>query len=153
MKNLCLTGIILLCCLAYNHTAAQKSVPINQVLPAKPELFARVPGKFRTSIFLLEKLFNSPASGTVEFPMADDLSFKGSLVESVRNNKNAVTINVRSSNYDGAVLTLSKITQPDLSEIYNGRIVSIRYADVFVLTKENAQYYFTREKQSLLLVE
>ena len=153
MKILILPWIVILCCILYIHSDAQVLPPLNQTLPEKSALFSHLPDKFNINILLIEKLFNSPASGTVRFPLSDNNYFEGAIIEKIQKNKNVMCLNIRSSNYDGAWFTLSQITNDDHSVSYIGRIVSIRYGDVFMLAKEKDQFYFTKEKQSLLLVE
>jgi hypothetical protein len=152
MKILTLPGIMILSIL-YIHSHAQDLPPLNQKITEKSALFSHLPDKFNVNILLIEKLFYSPASGTVRFLLSGNHFFEGVIIEKIQKNKNAICLNIRSSNYDGAWFTLSQITNNDQSVSYIGRIISIRHGDVFMLAKEKGQFYFTKQKQSLLLVE
>src|SRR3989442_9477239 len=150
MKSLKLLGISILCLLQI-QSFAQVSPPVHQVSPNKAALFNRLPEKFSANIPVIENLFAGSASRTVKIPLPGNNFFEGTILEKVQKNPNAISINIQLYNYDGALLTLSKITNNDGSVTYTGRIVNIRYADVFTLTKENNQFYFSKEKQSLVV--
>ena len=144
---------MLLCCMLCFELQAQLTPPLHQILPNKSPLFNLLPTKFTVKNLLLEDLFNRPASGTIKLSLATDYFFEGVITERVQKNANVISINVKSSNYDGALLTISKISYKDKEDVYIGRIVSMQYGDVLILRKENDQFFFTKEKQSLVIVE
>ena len=63
------------------------------------------------------------------------------------------TINIRLTNYDQALFTISRISGKDEKESFTGRIVHRNYGDVLLLVQENEKFYLRKEKQSLFLVE
>ncbi|MEJ7767628.1 MAG: hypothetical protein WKF89_07435 [Chitinophagaceae bacterium] len=153
MKSLTLLGVMMLCCTCYFRSTAQLSPPIRQNNTEKLSLFSRLPEKFLLDKASIEKLFTSPVSGTVKILLADNTFFEGTVTEIVQKNLNVASINIKSSNFDGALLTISKTTYENKSVKYAGRIVSMRYGDVLTLTNKNNQFIFSKEKQSLYMVE
>jgi hypothetical protein len=60
---------------------------------------------------------------------------------------------VRSTNFNGATLTLSSSTTTDGAATYTGRIISFQHGDLFVLQKENEEYYLVKKKYHELINE
>lgn len=122
-----------------------------QQLTEKPRLFARLPERFTVGKPILDKLFTTGSrhisAGNQEFP------FEGEVIEKVQKNPNVVSVNIRLSNYEGAILNVSRIINSDLSVSYVGRAVNINSGDILLLKNENGKFYFTKEKQSLTMVE
>jgi hypothetical protein len=152
MKNLCILVGIAFCIVSLNATG-QITPPLHQTLPVKPSLFGQLPQKCSISNAAVEKIFSGESSGTLRIPFGDNFFFEGRVLDKVQKNANAVTVNIRLSNYDNALFTISKVFTGDGSISYRGRIVNINYGDVLILEKENNQLYITKEKQSLFLVE
>lgn len=144
---------MLLCCMLCLRLQAQLIPPINQVLPNKSSLFSQLPNRFIVKNSLIENLFSTPASTRVKILLSAGNYFEGIITERVQKNENVLNVNIKSSNYDGALLTLSKISYNDKPDVFIGRIVSLPYGDVLMLSKEKDQFFFTREKQSLVIVE
>lgn len=121
-------------------------------LTEKPRVFSRLPEKFTVGRPGLDKIFTATSkrlssASNPEFP------FEGEIVERVQKNPNVVSINIRLTNYDGALLNISRIINSDLSVSYVGRAVNRNSGDVLLLKHENGNFYFTKEKQSLSMVE
>ncbi len=142
-----------MCYALFLDAQAQTSLPTRKLLPEKSFLFGRLPEKFSISNLWIQKLFDGPDSGTIKIPLTPINSFEGVIVEKVQKNSHVVNMNIKSTNYDGALLSLSKITYDDHSIKYMGRIVSIHYGDVILLTQENNTLSFTRKKQSVVITE
>ncbi len=152
MKFLTLTGI-LLCCILCNLSMAQTKLPLRQTLPNKSPLFSRLPQQVAASKLNIDMLFSVSVSGYIKIPLADNNFFEGVVLEKVRKNPNVISMNVKLTNYEGAVLTVSKIVHDDQTVNYVGRIVSIKHGDVYMLNFEDNKYYFTKQMQSMTLVE
>jgi hypothetical protein len=152
MKLLTLTGI-LLCCLLCNLSMAQSKLPLRQTLPNKSPLFSKLPQKVTANKLHIDRLFSIADEGYIKIPLADNNYFEGVVLEKVRKNPNVISMNVKLTNYEGAMLTVSKIVNDDQTVNYVGRIVSIKHGDIYMLTFEDNKYYFTKQMQSLLLVE
>ncbi len=131
------------------HVQAQPLPPTHKLLPEKALLFNKLPEQFKITNLLIEKLF----AGTVIIPITANSFFEGVIIDKVQKSPNVTNINIKSTNYDGALLSVSKITYNDFTTKYNGRIISIHYGDVFLLTQENNTLYFKKKKQSAVITE
>jgi hypothetical protein len=132
---------------------AQSKLPFRQSLPNKSTLFSRLPQKVGASKLHIDKLFSSADTGHIKISLADNNFFEGVVMEKVRKNQNVTSMNVKLTNYDGAMLTVSRIVQDDQSIKYIGRIISIKHGDVYMLTLEDNKYFFTKNMQALTMVE
>jgi hypothetical protein len=152
MKCPHLFAVGVMCYVLFFYAQAQISPPTRKLLPDKPSLFSKLPELFEVSSLFMEKLFAGPDSGTVRIPIGNNF-FEGSITEKIQQNPHAVSINIRSSNFDGALLSISRITYGDFSVKYIGRIVSIHYGDVFLIEQQNNTLYFKRQQQSIVITE
>jgi|GEM_PF-3540247 len=148
--HLLLAGVMCYVLLFKAH--AQLLPSPDKLLPEKALLFAKLPEQFIVSNLWIEKLFAGPDSGAVKILLAANNYFEGVVTAKVQVNANVTNINIKSTNYDGAMLSLSKITR-ELTTKYIGRIISIHYGDVFLLTQEDNTLYFRKKKQSVVITE
>lgn len=153
MKNSHLLIAGVMCYVLIFNAQAQLSPPAQKLLPEKPSLFGSLPKQFNITNVWIENLFAGPDTGWVNIPLPDNNFFQGRIMEKVQLNPHVVSINVKSSNYDGALLSISKITYDDLTVKYTGRIISIKYGDLFILTQENNTFLFTKKKLSTVITE
>lgn len=126
---------------------------VRQTPVPKSALFTNLPQKSNINSTWIERVFASPVNASISFPLSAREVFKGVVLEKVRKNEHVETINVRSSNYAGSLLTISKIVRDDRAVSYIGRIISMNHSDALVLKQENGQLYFNKEKQSHVVVE
>ncbi len=127
--------------------AQEKTVPVNEPDYNKPRLFAGLPDQVQLNSDDLGNLFNTPLGRGASLRLADDtqLRFEGEVVSSGSKYENSLqTIVVRSTNYNGANLTLSKVIQPDGSVVYRGRIISLKHGDLFELQQRDGRYMFVK---------
>lgn len=157
MKYLTATGYFLVLLLNAQLSSAQKPGHNKIVLPPqatieKPALFKNVPERLMVTRPDLDRLF-SVRTGRVVLPADKGFSFEGALVEKVQKNPNVTSINIRLHNYDSSLLNISRITHSDLTVTYHARVINRKSGDILLLKSENGQLYFSREKQSLVMVE
>ena len=81
------------------------------------------------------------------------MKLEGTVLAKVAVTPEQLSINIRCTNFQDALLNISRITEADGSFSYIGRIVSPRHGDVLLLWKQNGQYSFIRQKQLLTMVE
>jgi hypothetical protein len=144
----------LLLCLVLGFSARSQVTPqVRQTPVPKSALFTNLPQKSNINSTWIERVFASPVNASISFPLSAREVFKGVVLEKVRKNEHVETINVRSSNYAGSLLTISKIVRDDRAVSYIGRIISMNHSDALVLKQENGQLYFNKEKQSHVVVE
>ena len=151
MKNRIRTVAVLACSIFNLSLAAQP--PLHQVLPVRPLLFNHLPQKTILAPSLFEQLFSADAGQNIHIPLGEGKFLDGIVKEKTLRNKYVTSLTIECTNYDGALLTFSRISAGNAPVTYSGRVVNIRYGDVLLLTQENNRYYLTKQKQSLVLVE
>ncbi|MBE7173798.1 MAG: hypothetical protein INR73_24710 [Williamsia sp.] len=151
MKHAICAGAALLCNLLHLSVSAQ--VPVRQSLPNKPLLFNQLSSKTNISAVQLEQLFSLDADQHVKIPLGSGTYLTGVVKEKVARNKHVTNVTIECTNYDGALLTVSRIGGTGSSITYLGRVVNIRYGDVLLLTGQDDRYYLVKEKASLVIVE
>ena len=148
MKNLrtsVLCACFALCSLG--SLAQENNVPVNEPDYNKPKLFAGLPDQVNLNIDDLGNLFGIPLGSGTSLRFADDtqLRFEGEVVSSGSKYGNSLqTVVVRSTNYNGANITLSKVTQTDGSVVYRGRIISLKHGDLYELQQRDGRYVFIK---------
>jgi hypothetical protein len=134
-------------------TKAQETPHVNQHPEEKPALFAALPENLPISPAVLQQLFSRTTNQ--HFALSINLQFiiDAWVLEKVTISPQQESINVRCANYANALLNISRIKLPDNKTRFTGRIISPSHGDVLSLTEENGQYYFTRQKQLLTMVQ
>jgi hypothetical protein len=157
MKYLNIIGYFPVLLLGAQLVSAQKISQEKIVLPRqiaieKPSLFRNFPEKLIVSRLQLDQVFTARSSRIV-LPAAEGFAFEGTVLEKVQRNPNVVSMNIRLHNYDSSLLNISRITHSDLTVTYQARVINQKSGDILLLKNENGQLYFSREKQSLVMVE
>ena len=158
MNYLKLSGPGLLFIIFTATSFAQNRATINEPDYNKPALFANFPDKIPVTIDELKSLFsNDAAKGKdVAFNFADRKlpGFNGKLISITSKYNNSIrSVVIRSTNFNGATLTLSSSTTTDGAASYTGRIISFQHGDLFVLEKQNDQYFLIKKKFHELINE
>ncbi len=142
MKNL-RTYILCVCTVLSSVVAvAQNQIPINEPDYNKPRLFNNLPEKIQVNAGDLESLFSSPVGRPANLKLTMDASvkFEGELVSvSERTAEGQQSLVIRSTNFNGARLTVSRITNEDGTVTYRGRIISFQHGDCYILQDQNGQ--------------
>lgn len=134
-------------------TKAQDAPYIIQHPEEKQALFAALPEKLSISNSLLEQLFSRSINQHFAVTISKQFIIDATVLEKVIISPQQESINIRCANYANALLNISRITLPDSKIRFTGRIISPLHGDVLTLTEENGQYYFTRQKQLLTMVQ
>lgn len=145
LYGFCLTFI--LCC---TISFAQDTVLRREPDHNKPHLFSNFPDKIPVDIYELKNLFSNTAVSEKEINVSfidKKLSgFNGKIISATSKYNNTLrSVVVSSTRFNGATLTLSSTTT-DGTVRYSGRIVSFQHADLYVLQKEEEQYFFIKKK-------
>ena len=151
MKNRIRIGVAALCSLLSLSSFGQQ--PVQQQLPKKPLLFSHLPEKNDITSSQLDLLFSASSLQHVNITLGAGNFIEGIVKEKIVKNRNVTSLTIQCTNYDGALLSLSRITGNNSSATYIGRVVNIRYGDVLLLTEKDNQYFLKKEKQSLVIVE
>jgi hypothetical protein len=137
---------------------AQNRAAINEPDYNKPALFANFPDKIPVTIDELKSLFSNDAArgkdAAISFADRKLPGFNGKLVSIASKYNNSIrSVVIRSTHFNGATLTLSSSTTTDGAASYTGRIISFQHGDLFVLQKENEQYFLIKKKFHELINE
>jgi hypothetical protein len=152
MKFLCLWGTIA-CMLIAAKADCQSAPPLNQHPVEKALLFNQLPEKISFPVASLQNIFTAAVNSNISISLGTQLKIEGTVLAKCAVAPDQLSINIRCSNYQNALLNISRITQTDGSFSYIGRIVSLGHGDVLLLWEEKGQYSFIRQKQLLAMVE
>jgi hypothetical protein len=157
MKSLYTTASFI-CIIFFSLTASaqEQKVQVNQPDLNKPKLFASLPDKIVVSNENLTNLFTSSIGRSVNVDIAGSQlpGFEGEVISTTSKYENSIqSMVIRSTNYNGARLTISKITNADGTVTYSGRIISLQHDDVYELQKEAAGFVLVKRKLNDLLNE
>ena len=134
MKNLRTVA----CCLTFafcalNSSAQRNDVPLNEPDLNKPELFRQSPEKIAIDAVQLASLLVSPVGEPVVISLPS-FRFEGNVISTVSKYSNTMqSVVIRSTNYDGATLTITKIIDASGTISFTGRILSMKHGDLYEL--------------------
>lgn len=132
------------------------SIPINEPDMNKPELFHGLPDNIPVNMPAVTGLFGTSVDNQVSVSLSSNapFQFEGKVVSSVsKYNNSIVSVVIRSSNYPGAVLALSKLTDANGNVSYTGRIVSKQHADLYEMQEIGGQFFLVKKNYYKLINE
>jgi len=136
--------------------AQDQKLPVNEPDYNKPKLFNSLPDYVQVNIANLSALLNSPLGHDVSINLGSNspFIFEGHVVSTASKYENTIqSVVVRSTNFPGARLTFSKITNADGTFSYTGRIISFQHGDLFELQNQNGQFALIKKKFNDLVNE
>ncbi len=149
MKNLrtilvCLSVIITGTCV--KAQSSTDGIPLNEPNPNKPKLFASLPDNIPVSTDQFAAIMTLEPGTPVNFTIGSALRLQGQVVSTANKYNNTIqSVVVRSTNYDGALLTVSRVVNTqDNSVRFTGRIISNAYGDLYELQNKNGAYSFVK---------
>lgn len=150
MKNLRTTVLCACLTICSLHSAAQDTkVIVNEPNYNKPRLFDNLPSVIPVSIENLNDLVNSKAGAPINTSFATDArtaSFQGNVVSAVSKSEDKVqTVVIKSTNYNGATLYISRVITEDGTIKYNGRLMSFQHGDLFVLQPKDGGFELVKK--------
>ena len=151
MKNL-RTSFACLCMTLCSISAfAQKAdpadnIPLNQPDYNKPKLFSNLPDQIPVEPNDFTSLLSNKNGNAVEYKFNNTMRIEGEVISvSDAAEKQFSSVVVRSSNYPGAVMTITKVTDAATGNIsYTGRIISMKHGDLFELQQKDGKYIFVK---------
>src|SRR5258705_9725910 len=150
MKNLripVLCACITLCSL-FSAAQDQKFI-VNEPNYNKPRLFDNLPEVIPVSIDNLNGLINTKTGTIISTNLSSDARtapFEGNVVSSVSKYENKVqTVVIKSTNYNGATLYISRVITDDGTVKYNGRLMSFQHGDLYVLQQNDAGFALVKK--------
>ena len=149
MKNLrttacCVCFMLYSLCLAAQNN---QSIPINEPDRNKPKLFQHLPDFIPVNIENLDNLLGSPAGRSINANLSTEtpLQFEGQVVSASSKYGNSLSsVVIRSTNFNGATLTISRITNADGTIQYAGRIISFQHGDLYELQKRENRIFLVK---------
>lgn len=141
---------------AITASAQNEKLPINEPDYSKPRLFDGLPSRIQVSTEELQSLINAPAGYNTSQKSAGpyELPFEGDVVSVASKYDNQIQSTVlRSTNFNGASFTVSRIQKDDGTVEYKGRVISFKHADLFELMKEGDQYVLVKKNYYELVNE
>lgn len=143
MKNLRTSLLCVLAMLSALFTVAQDNkIPINEPDHNKPRLFDALPSRIPVDVSELNALLDAPMGRTASIALGEEtgIRFNGEVVSVATQPDDQVrSVVVRSQNYNGARLTLSRITKADGTVSFVGRIISFQHGDLYELKNESGK--------------
>ena len=159
MKNLRTVAAFI--CIAFcGITASAQNTdhaPLNEPNRNKPSLFSNLPDQIPVSIEYLNTFFDAPSGKPVSLATGTDrnsLSIEGRVISSESKYNEALkSVVVRSTNYNGATLTISRYTDETGAVSYTGRIISMQHGDAYELKTIDGSLFLIKRKFHSLINE
>jgi hypothetical protein len=149
MKNLQLLGICLVMSLACVTASAQHTVPLNEPNTHKPKLFGNLPDRIPVQIDDLRALLGTEQGKDTNLKLGNTNNsldrFEGRVISAADKYNNIRSVVIRSSNFNGATLSLSSSIQSDGTVKFTGRIISFQHGDLYELQNQNDQYVLVKK--------
>ncbi len=157
MKNLrtaalCVSAMLYSLCL----TAQNEKPPITEPDYNKPKLFNNLPEKIPVTVDEINNLLNTAIGETISLKLSitSSIQFDGKVIYAASKYGNSIrSVVIRSSNYNGASFTISKIISAGKVVSYAGRIMSFAHGDLYELQKLDGQLVLVKRNYYELVNE
>lgn len=149
MKNLrtpVLCACLMLCSL-FSMSQVQK-VPVNEPDYNRPKLFNNLPEKIPFNPESILSLQNKQTGANISISLSDEkqIPFDGTLLSFASLNEGKVqSIVIKSTNYNGATFSMSKVINENGSTTYTGRLMSFQHGDLYVLQQSEGRYMLVKK--------
>ncbi len=121
------------------------NIPLNQPDYNKPKLFSNLPDQIPVELNDFTSILSNKKGNAVEYKFNNTIRIEGEVIStSDAAEKQFSSVVVRSSNYPGAVMTITKVTDEAGKISYTGRIISMKHGDLFELQQKDGQYIFVK---------
>ena len=145
MKNLA-KGIICLSVFFIAIQANAQTLPVREPEMNRPSMFLDLPQKIEVPLINLSILLQSEMGKPVTFPFTENVIFQGVVTSLASSDDNSVkSVVIKSTNFNGAVFSFSRIIKEDGVSTYVGRILSFQHGDAYEINMENGRYYFVKK--------
>jgi hypothetical protein len=137
MKNL-RTTVLCACITVCSLYSAAQTPKVNAPDYNKPRSFDNLPEVIPVSIDNLNSLIHLKPGASINTNLSTDVKtapFEGTVVSAVSKYDDKVqTVLIKSTNYNGATLYISKVMKEDGTVKYNGRLMTdFQHGDLFIL--------------------
>jgi len=127
-------------------------VSVNEPDYNKPKLFGDLPERINFDPTVLSALLNTQVGQSINLAVTPLFRISGQVV-SKSDDQNSTSVVVRLINRPGARLIFTKLTDPNNSVKYIGRIISLKHGDSYEIISENDQYYLKKKGIYELMTE
>lgn len=147
MKNLrtisyCLSFV--LCSIA--AAAQHNDIPLNEPDLNKPELFRQSPERISLETFDLTRLLTTQVGEPIVMNLPS-FRFEGTVISTVSKYGNTIqSVVIRSMNYEGATLTITRSIDESGNSMYRGRILSMKHGDLYELKQVDNGFALVKNK-------
>ena len=140
----------------YAATSQETKIPLNEPDNNKPRLFSSLPDRIPVTISNVDNILLAPVGRSSQFRLSEDnsLQFAGEVISAASKYNNSMqSVVIRSDDFNGARLTITKITKPDGSIRYTGRIISFKHGDLYVLENQDGALVLVKKKYTEVVNE
>jgi hypothetical protein len=107
----------------------------------KPSYYANKPAEIAITTTPLQETLQKQVGNTVTIQLSNDFVFNGTVVRSQQRGANVQTVHVKSTEFNGNVLMINKISNADNTKtIFTGRILNADAADGYEIVNEGGSY-------------
>jgi hypothetical protein len=136
-------------CSLYSSAQEQKIV-INEPNLNKPRVFNNLPEVITVTVDKLNDLVNTKTGSSINIILSTDAKtapFEGQVVSAVSKYDDKLqTVFIKSSDYNGATLYISKVTADDGVIRYHGRLMSnFQQGDLYVLQQKDGGFALVKK--------
>lgn len=132
-----ISRVLALCMLLITTHATNAQV----ITSSRPDLFSSYSANIPASLAELNKAFISNKGSSIQLNFANNFSFTGTVLSSVQRYSNLSSVIIKSPLLQNSILAISKRINEDNTITYVGRIINEKYADGYVLQKDNSGNY------------
>ena len=154
MKNLCTIACI--ACLAIfsvNASAQQSDIPLNEPDTKKPALFDQKPDRVVVEPFQITSLLTAQVGEPIVLNLPS-FRFEGNVISSVSKYENSIqSVVIRSTNYNGAIMTVTRAADENGNPFYTGRILSKNHGDLYELKRVDNGFALVKNKYNNVVME
>ena len=129
--------------------AQQHNIPLNEPDPNKPLLFSNLPDRIPVNMDNLSRAMDFTVGNAVNLLLSDayQLEVDGIVTSTASKYNNSIqSVVIKSTNYNGAAFTISKITDANGQVNFTGRFISMQHGDLFELISDNSRYVLVKRK-------
>ncbi len=137
-------------------SAQTEKIPINEPDYKKPRLFDGLPARIPVTTSDLNALVDAPVGRMAAITLCTESAtlFNGEIVSIATQDDNKLqSVVIRSTNFNGARFTLTRITRADGSYSFAGRIISFQHGDVYELKNESGNMVLVKRNYHDLVNE
>ena len=119
----------------------------------KPKQFSNYPDVIDCSQSVLSSIFTATPGQNISLSFSNNFTFSGSVTSNIVKYSNLQTAVVVSPDYFNTIFSVSKITNPDNSISYLGRIINKNYFDGYELKRNAAGDYQLIKMETVRVIQ